>query len=169
MTMSNTQTYILRHWRNIQATSGSLPTRQDFTLRALGKHAAEIAILQVRTDPEDFEYSLIGTSLSDLIQDTKTGAALSEKSDCGRGSAFWHGATKAMSTREPNMARVAFVGPDGRRRILRTLYLPLADGKGAPEKLMLVPDFQPSLVGSIYLSKPTGIKATGPRAPHAHL
>jgi hypothetical protein len=139
--MSESQQALLKHWSGYHLDNGKLPSRHDFSLRDLGKHVTNLVIVDVKLDPLDFEYRLVGTSVAEFLYKDYTGARFSSIPGKGRDSKVWSFLQKAYEDGTPHYFEVPYVGPQLGRSTVYTLYLPLASDHRHVDKLMLIPHF----------------------------
>lgn len=151
MKLSSTQSYVLSCWRKAQKSCGKLPARQDLTLRDLGKHASEIAVIAVRSNPDDFEYCLIGTTLEAYFRKDYTGKRLSEIDHEGADHTLWQSLKATVRAGKPKVFNIPYSNSANRKEV-RTLSLPLAQDRETPDKVILVPDLGPAQVGSLHVT-----------------
>lgn len=141
MNMSESQQALLKHWAAYHVEKGGLPSRNDFSLRDLGKHVTHIVIMDVKLDPLDFEYRLVGTSVAEFLKQDYTGTRLSSLPGKGPDSKLWSFMKKTFEDGQPHYFEVPYVGPQQGPDSVYTLYLPLASDHETPDKIMLVPHF----------------------------
>lgn len=141
MQMSDSQQALLKHWSEYLLEKGSLPSRNHFSLKDLGRHVANIVIVDVKADPLDFEYRLVGTSVAEFMYEDYTGSRLSGIPGKGRNSKVWSFLQKTYEDGTPHYFQVPYIGPREGRESVYTLYLPLASDHHNTDKLLLVPHY----------------------------
>ena len=141
MQMTDVQSVILKHWKSMARARNGLPAREDFRIQDLGRHVTDIVVMDIRSDPTDFTYRLIGSSVAENLSENYTGKSLSELPGKGPDSTIWANMKKARDTKEPIILEVPYVGPVLQKKTLKSLYLPLASDYSVPDKIMIVPDF----------------------------
>jgi|GEM_PF-1956495 len=141
MHMSESQQALLKHWSEYHLHKGGLPSRNEFSLRTLGKHVTHIAILDVKPNPLDFEYRLIGTSVVDHLYKDYTGERLSMIPGKGPESRLWSFMRQTYEDGQPHYFEVPYVGPKLGHESVYTLYLPLASDHHRTDKIMIVPHY----------------------------
>ncbi|NVJ97701.1 MAG: PAS domain-containing protein [Alphaproteobacteria bacterium] len=142
MNMSEPQQALLKHWARYHMEEGGLPSRNDFSLRALGKHVTHIVVMDVKPDPLDFQYRLVGTSVAEFLHRDYTGSTLSSLPGKGPKSTLWSFMKKTYEDGHPHYFKVPYTGPQEGRESVYTLYLPLASDHAHTDKIMLVPHFE---------------------------
>ncbi|WP_417459741.1 hypothetical protein [Kordiimonas sp.] len=153
MRMSEPQQNMLSHWTKLSMRDGALPSRADMRLQDIGRYASKIIIVDIKTDPLDFEYRLIGQDVADELDQDYTGIRISELPGKGPGSDFWDHMIKTCEEGRPNfwteICKQAKVG----EKEAATLYLPLASDHKTPDKVMLVIQFGRSKVRPIQIQQ----------------
>lgn len=143
MQMTNIQDQILQHWKSVAGKRNGLPSRKDFRLQDLGQNALDIVVLDIKEEPADFTYRLIGSNVAENLSENFTGKSLSSIPGKGPKSQIWANMAAARDEKKPIFREVPYVGPNEKQEMLQTLYLPLASDHENPDKVMLVPNFPP--------------------------
>jgi len=142
MKMGDVQDHILRYWLKACPLKGGLyPRRNDIKVTDLRSRMADVAILDIETNPLDFRYRLIGTRLCEFLHRDYTGQKLSELNGKGPGSEIWNILERVKDSGSPLYCEVPYVGPKADFRQASTLYLPLATDHNTIDKIMLVSHF----------------------------
>lgn len=141
MHMSDAQQVVLKRWSDYHLENGGLPSRKHFSLKDLGRHVTNIVIVDVKDDPLDFEYRLVGTSVAEYMHQDYTGSRLSSIPGKGRDSKFWACLKNAYEEGTPRFFHVPYIGPRQVQDSVYTLYLPLATDHHTIDKLLLVPHY----------------------------
>lgn len=143
MKMGEVQDHILRYWlKACPSKDGRYPCRKDIKISDLRNRMANVAIMDVESDPLDFKYRLIGTRLCDFLHHDYTGEKLSELDGKGPGSKIWGILEKVWAEGSPLYCEVPYVGPKSDFRQASSLYLPLAKDHNIIDKIMIVSHFQ---------------------------
>ena len=142
MNMSESQQCLLNHWSDLRGQRGSLPARGDFTLRGVGKHATNMIVVDVKMDPLDFEYRLMGTAVVEFLNRDYTGVRLSGIPGKGPDSDHWSFMRKTIEDGEPRFFEVPYIGPRAGKEKIYTLYLPVASDHRHTDKIIMVPQFR---------------------------
>ncbi|WP_417449875.1 PAS domain-containing protein [Kordiimonas sp.] len=141
MNMSEPQQRMLSHWTKLSMRRGDLPSRADMKLKDIGRYASKIIIIDVKDDPIDYEYRLIGQDVADELNRDYTGSRFSDVPGKGPGSSFWEHVTRTREEAKPNYwTELCSIVKAGEKET-GILYLPLASDHKTPDKIMLVMHF----------------------------
>ena len=141
MNMSEPQQQMLSHWTKLSMRSGDLPSRADIRLQDIGRHASKIIIIDIKDDPRDYEYRLIGQDIADELDRDYTGCRFSEVPGKGPGSPFWNHLTQICNEGKPKYwTDVCGIVKEGEKEA-GILYLPLASDHKKTDKVMMVMNF----------------------------
>ncbi len=154
MQITNIQDQILQHWKSVANRRNGLPSRKDFRLQDLGKNALDIVVVDIKTDPTDFTYRLIGSNVAENLSENFTGKSLSSIPGKGPKSQIWANMKAARDEKKPLLREAPYVGSNEKQKMLQTLYLPLASDHQNPDKLMLVPSFPPKRKMALFSAPP---------------
>ncbi len=115
----------------------ALPRRADidpFDITPLMPH---IVLIDVRREPRDFCYRVIGTTVVEHWTDDWTGVCMSEIGGQGPESKVWTSCDLVVTGRRPLLSRIPYVGPHADFLDIEDVILPLVDDDGAVEKLLV--------------------------------
>ena len=141
MNMSEPQQSMLSHWTKLSMRDGKLPSRADMRLQDIGRYASKIVIVDIKDDPMDYEYRLIGQDVADELDRDYTGSLVSSVPGKGPGSTFWDHVTQIRTEARPNYwTEICGIVKAGEKEA-GILYLPLASDHQTPDKIMLVMHF----------------------------
>ncbi|WP_262692076.1 PAS domain-containing protein [Kordiimonas aestuarii] len=141
MNMSEPQQRMLSHWTKLSMRGGNLPSRADMRLQDIGRYASKIIIIDVKDDPLDYEYRLIGQEVAEELDRDYTGSRFSDVPGKGPGSSFWEHVTQTRDEAKPNFwTELCGIVKAGEKET-GILYLPLASDHKTPDKIMLVMHF----------------------------
>lgn len=139
MYMSVPQQEILKYWTRYFVDHDQLPARADLSMRKLGRHVSDMAILEVDKNPVDFKIRLLGTSVEQFVRNNYTGSRVSAIPGNGPQSPFWQYLLHVLSNAKPDFLKVPCTCPDARVNTTGTLYLPLASDHKHMDMILLVP------------------------------
>lgn len=131
-----------------------IPSRRDFHLRDLGQHAVHIAVLEIKNEPTDFIYRLIGSNVVENLAANYTGKLLSDLPGKGPESQIWQTLQDVRTQKAPLFREIPYIGPNEKYKSSKTLYLPLANDHITPDKIMIVPDFPAKKNVGLFSPKP---------------
>jgi hypothetical protein len=129
------------YW-NGKRIADRLPARADFDpLLEVPELIRNMMLKDVKRNPLDFRYRLIGTAVRHHLQRDLTGQWMSEIPGQGPGNPLWAYHQRAVESREPVFLRPAYVGPHKEFLCIESVILPLATDDGAVDMLMIFADF----------------------------
>jgi hypothetical protein len=141
MNMSEPQQRLLSHWTRLSMRNGDLPSRADIRLQDIGRYASNIIIVDIKDNPRDYEYRLIGQEVADEFDRDYTGCRFSEVPGKGPESVFWKRITQTCDEGKPNYwTDVCGLVKAGEKET-GILYLPLASDHKKTDKVMMVLQF----------------------------
>ena len=149
MNMSEPQQNLLSHWTKLSMRNGDLPSRADIRLQDIGRYASQIIIVDIKSDPLDFEYRLIGNDVAEELDNDYTGKRFSQLPGKGPGTKIWDHLLQTCSEKRPNYWTDECQQAKSPDKQAATLYLPLASDHKTPDKLMLVIQFARKKMRSI--------------------
>lgn len=122
-----------------------LPNRRDFDpLIKMPRLAPRLTLMDVRQDPLDFRYRLIGTALRRHMVIDRTGRWLSDIPFQRPGSVVWGNNLTVKRERCPLLAHPPYVGPHKDFPYIESIILPLSSDGRQVDMLMFAVD----LIGS---------------------
>jgi hypothetical protein len=133
------------YWLGKQRTLADpdmLPARHDLDpLMEVPRLAPRMMLKDVRHDPLDFRYRLVGTALRRHMAQDWTGQWLSQIPFQRVGSTVWQNNHLVTLQRAPLLARPPYVGPHKDFLYVESIILPLADNGQTVDMLMFFVDF----------------------------
>lgn len=99
------------HWHR-HRVDGGLPDRRVADPFALKHILPHILLADVRRDPLDFHYRLIGTYIDRFVRESYTGRSARQIEGKGPGSAIWESFRSVAETGRPSFRRFAYVGAE---------------------------------------------------------
>ncbi|WP_374307191.1 PAS domain-containing protein [Dongia sp.] len=128
--------------RRALADPSLLPHRRDFDpLIEMPRLAPRLMLMDVRRDPLDFRYRLVGTALRRHMATDWTGRWLSDIPFQRPGSTVWENNLAVIRTRSPLLARPPYIGPHRDFLFVESIILPLAGDDQEVDMLMFAVDF----------------------------
>ena len=116
-----------------------------------------LMLMDVRRDPLDFRYRLIGTALRRHMAADWTGMWLSQLMFQRPGSVVWDNNCKVLRERCPLLARPPYIGPHRDFLFVESIILPLAEDGQEVDMLMFAVDF----IGSAQMTPRIGEEGGG--------
>ena len=129
-----------QYWKEKRGAR-AMPTRGDIDPAEIVKILPHVFLLDVRQEPLDFRYRLIGTALRRHMARDWTGMWLSTISFQAQGSAVWQNNVWVMENRAPLYAKPPYVGPHKDFMYVESVVLPLATDHDRVDMLMFFVDF----------------------------
>ncbi len=129
------------YW-SAKRAAGRLPARGDFDpLLEVPGLVPNMMLKDVKQDPLDFRYRLIGSGVRHHLQRDLTGEWMSALPGQGQGNPLWTYHERAVETRGPVFLRPAYVGPHQEFLCIESVILPLASDHETADMLMIFADF----------------------------
>ena len=139
--LSEPQEEMLQYWLQQCGGDGTLPTRSAIKVSDVGKHLSWTVIFEKLSNPLDFRYRLVGTSITERTKADFTGKLISSLDGKGPGSQIWNFLEHIAETKSPDLTTVPYVGPCTRYSHTTLLGLPLAAENNQPPMIVLIADF----------------------------
>lgn len=127
----------LAHWRAL-AGSRPMPMRRDFDPLLVPKLMPHIMLKDVRRDPLDFRYRLVGTTVRHHSTADYTGRWMSQIDHQGPNSVVWNVCATAAMTATPVLLRPPYAGPQRDFLWVEAAVLPLSAEDGGPASMLLL-------------------------------
>lgn len=124
------------YWRS-KGWPDRIPARADIKPMEIPKLLPNVILLDVREEPRDFCYRLIGTGVVHHLAEDITGQWMSKIEHQRPPSRIWESCEKVVETRCPYLSSVPYVGPHAEFLYGEDIILPLADESGDVEKLLV--------------------------------
>ena len=134
------QQIVFDYW-NSKRNVGKLPARRDLDVLDIHKIMPLVVIFEVRQQPLDFLYRLVGTAVTENSHQDYTGKLLSSLDGKGPGSMIWKSLDTVRQNREVIFSEVPYVGPKDDLLRSTLLLLPLADDGETVDRVLLVVAF----------------------------
>ncbi|MDQ7248199.1 PAS domain-containing protein [Dongia sedimenti] len=120
----------------------ALPARGDFDpLIEVPELAPYMMLKDVRLQPLDFRYRLVGSAVRHHLERDPTGQWMTAIPGQGPGNPLWDYHAEAVATRAPVFLRPAYVGPHREFLHIESVLLPLATDHEHVDMLMIFVDF----------------------------
>ncbi len=139
--LSPVQQEFLAYWRQ-KAGDQIAPRRRDLDVLDVPKLMPHVIIFDVLSDPLDFRYRLVGTTVREMSRNDYTGLKLSEIDGRGPGSKVWSMLDQVRENQKPAFYAVEYMGPKRDFRKLDDLFLPLVDDRLETDMIMIVTSYQ---------------------------
>ncbi len=117
------------------------PARGDFDPAELRPVLPCVTLVDVRRDPLDFVYRLVGTEMVRSYGRDVTGMALSEMQPEELRSLIRRDLSELVETWQPQFTALYFTNPQGHLRAYRLLRLPLSSDGERVDMILLVAEF----------------------------
>ena len=140
--LSAVQKEFLAYWRK-QAGGRIAPGRQDFDVLDVPTLMPHVIIFDILSDPLDFRYRLVGTTVREMSAEDYTGKKLSEFDGRGPGSKIWTVLETVRVSQKPAYHSIPYVGPKEDFLKLNDLFLPFVDDNMETSMILLVSYFLP--------------------------
>ena len=135
-TRSSTIQEGFEYWRS-KGWPDRLPQRGDLDPFEVPKLMPQIVLLDVKSNPRDFYYRVIGTGVTEHLSKDWTGTWMSEIEHQRPPSRIWENCDKVVEEKVPALSCVPYVGPHSDFLYGEDVILPLGDDAGAVEKLLV--------------------------------
>jgi len=133
------------YWLGKQRALGGpemLPARRDLDpIIDIPRLVPNLMLMDVRADPLDFRYRLVGSALRRHMAEDWTGRYLSDIPFQRAGSTVWDNNMRVLTERRPLLARPPYIGPHKDFLFVESVILPLAGDGQSIDMLMFAVDF----------------------------
>ena len=148
LVLTQTKKQVLDYWFSLIAgtagTAGAdIPLFGDFDILELSLCMPNIVLFEVRTEPRDFYYRLIGSNVDQHNTDAFTGRVMSELSGKGPGSKVWDFFSSVIDTGEPALREMPYVGRNKDFERIEIMALPLRGDARKNDHILVVTDYFP--------------------------
>lgn len=130
----------LAYWRS-KARDGRPPARSTLDPAEIPRLLPHVMLKEVRRDPWDFRYRVVGTSVREHSRSDWTGKWMSELPGQDQHSVIYRVARMVAESGAPLIYRPPYVGPHKEFKVCEAAVLPWTDEAGAIDRLMIVVDF----------------------------
>ena len=104
-----------------------MPSRRDIDPLEIPSLLRNVVLVDVRHDPLDFRYRLLGTAVVARVACDYTGRRFMDLPHQRPGSQVWDTAVRLVEERRPLFSAIPYVGGDPAVRDYQDLYMPLSD------------------------------------------
>lgn len=118
-----------------------LPSRQDMQPAEMLPFIGGVCLFDVRLDPLDFRYRLIGTQIVRYLSRDYTGTWMSSLEHQKPGNSMFENFRKVTETGKPSFNANPYVGPHAEFIKIQELVAPLSDDGRTVNMLFAVVDF----------------------------
>jgi hypothetical protein len=128
------------YW-NGKRTGGAPPDRDSFDPLEVPRLLPHLMWKDVRRDPWDFRYRVVGTVVREHSRDNWTGKWMSEVKGQGDGSTVFRVMRWVSERGEPAIFRPPYVGPHKEFKYCEAAVLPWGDQDGLVDRVLVAVDF----------------------------
>lgn len=125
------------HWRDL-ARGRPMPCRRDFDPLAVTALMPHIMLKDIRRDPLDFRYRVVGTTVRHHSSADYTGRWMSDIPHQGPESVVWAVCASVATQAAPILLRPPYAGPQRDFIWLEAAVMPLSDADGNPPAMLLL-------------------------------
>jgi len=131
----------LNYWLGRHRADGLPPGRPDIDPVDMPSLLPNVVLIDVRRDPTDFRYRLVGGKVRHHLNANLLGLWMSDIPHQKAPSHLWSKCLEAVDSRSPVLSNTPYIGPH--RDFLRAedLILPLCDDEGRVHMLLVFVDF----------------------------
>jgi hypothetical protein len=120
----------------------AMPARSSIDPLLEVPHLCGMIILQeIRRDPLDFRYRLVGSMVRSHLQADRTGCWMSDLEFQRSPNPIWFAHALVAESGEPIFLKPPYVGPHAAFLDVEGVILPLAEDRRTPDRLILFVDF----------------------------
>lgn len=119
-----------------------MPSRGDIDPLEIPSFLANVVLVDVKHDPLDFSYRLIGTAVVQRIERDYTGVRFMDIPHQRPGSRVWDAAVRLVHQKQPFYSDIPYVGPDAFVDDYQDLYMPLSDDDDAVNMIFGLIEFE---------------------------
>ena len=124
------------YWQS-KAQGDHLPARADSDPLDIPALLPQVILLDVRRDPWDFRFRLIGTNVVHHLASDLTGAWMSEIEHMSPPSRIYNSCVEVASSGKPLRSDTPYVGPHRNYVRAEDIILPLASDGASPDMLLV--------------------------------
>lgn len=122
---------------------GGPPSRADIEPTEMPALLPHVILLDVKPEPRDYRYRLIGTLITKHLSRDWTGTWMSEIEHQRKPSTIWTNCDRVIDTRMPFHAHTPYVGPHQNFLAAEDVILPLRADDGTINMLLVFADYIP--------------------------
>jgi hypothetical protein len=130
----------LAYWRG-KGAEDRPPPRARLDPAEIPRLLPNLILKEVRRDPWDFRYRLVGTNVREHSRSNWTGKWMSEMPGQDGSSVVYRVARQVAESERPLLYRPPYVGPHREFKFCEACVLPWADEAGTVDRLMIAVDF----------------------------
>jgi hypothetical protein len=128
------------YWQNRR--TGDAPPRSDaFEPLEVPRLLPHLMWKEVRRDPWDFRYRVVGTTVREHSRDNWTGKWMSEVAGQGGGSTVFRVMRWVSEERRPAIFRPPYVGPHKEYKYCEAAVMPWCNAAGSVDRVLVAVDF----------------------------
>jgi hypothetical protein len=135
-------TEALAYWNRLRRTS-DIPARKSIDPAHMLNLMQNVLLFDVRHDPLDFRYRLVGGTVRYHLFDNPVGKVMSELSEKGRNSKIFNSFREAVETRQPVNREIPYIGPHKDYKRSCAVICPLSSDGEAVDQMFVVVEFLP--------------------------
>lgn len=137
---SKTNLAALHYWFGLAGVN-SLPLKQDLNPPDMVAFIRNVVLLDVRYDPLDFRYRLIGGTVRYHLKEDLTGKWMAEIPHNAAPSKIHSALSEVVHNQMPTSTEIPYVGPRAAYATAEDLVMPLVDETGLVTNLMVTVDY----------------------------
>jgi len=130
----------LQYWFSL-ARTGHLPLKQDLNPPDMVAFIRHVVLLDVRYDPLDFRYRLIGGTVRYHLREDLTGKWMADIPHNAAPSKIHSALSDVVHSKMLASTEIPYVGPRAAYATAEDLVMPLVDGTGRVSNLMVTVDY----------------------------
>ncbi|HWA46684.1 MAG TPA: PAS domain-containing protein [Dongiaceae bacterium] len=131
---------VIDYWQSKQR-DGKLPTREELEPADIPRLLPNIMLKEVRRDPWDFRYRVVGTAVREHSRSNWTGKWMSEIDGQGADSTVFRVVRWVSEEGRPAIYRPPYVGPHKEFKYCEAAVLPWSNAAGLIDRLMVAVDY----------------------------
>jgi len=128
------------YWRD-RRRDGNLPHRDLLDPVEMPRLLPHIMLKEVRRDPWDFRYRVVGTTVREHSRQNWTGKWMSEVDGQGEGSTVFRVMRWVSEGRRPAIFRPPYVGPHKEFKYCEAAVMPWCNRDGLVDRVLVAVDF----------------------------
>lgn len=128
------------YWRD-KRRNDALPCYVDFDPIEIPRLLPHLLVKEVRRDPWDFRYRIVGTTVREHSRENWTGKWMSEVDGQDPGSAVFRVQRAAVERGDVMVFRPPYVGPHKGFKFCEAAVTPWSGSNGNPDRLVIAVDF----------------------------
>jgi hypothetical protein len=131
----------LDYWDSKRA-GRRMPARRDIEPTEILELLPYVVLIDVRRDPLDFRYRLVGTAVAARFGHDHTGAHFSALPQQSQGSEVWKTATRILQEKRPIVSHIPYVGYNSWIQNYRDISMPLSEDNDTVNMIFGVLQFE---------------------------